>query len=148
LGIFNFQSKGVPHAKGYGTYASGVDVLNEDSDKPWAQVIARGPGGGGMRPEWGMKAAMDHMENTWAWMTGMLAGNIDTTAFKLEVTEYDWSKVYNVIYEDNGVVIRSIPAIHFEGTATFILEYNGPDVNQTSFRLIAIQSLPNNFWAN
>ena len=26
------------------------------------------------------------------------------------------------------------------------VEYNGPDVNQTSIRLIAIQSLPNNFW--
>jgi ribonuclease Z len=50
-----------------------------------------GPGGGGMRPEWGMKAAMDHMEKTWAWMTGTLQGTIDTTAFKLEVTEYDWS---------------------------------------------------------
>jgi hypothetical protein len=26
------------------------------------------------------------------------------------------------------------------------VEYDGPDVNKTSFRLIAIQSLPNNFW--
>jgi len=26
------------------------------------------------------------------------------------------------------------------------VEYSGPDVNQTSIRLIAIQSLPNNFW--
>jgi len=26
------------------------------------------------------------------------------------------------------------------------VEYSGPDVNQTAFRLIAIQSLPNNFW--
>jgi hypothetical protein len=26
------------------------------------------------------------------------------------------------------------------------VEYDGPDVNQTSFRLIAIQSLPNNYW--
>jgi ribonuclease Z len=77
-----------------------------------------GPGGGGMRPEWGMKAAMDHMEKSWAWMSGTLAGTIDTTAFKLEVTEYDWSKVNNVIYEENGVVIRSLPAVHFEGTFT------------------------------
>ena len=26
------------------------------------------------------------------------------------------------------------------------VEYDGPDVNQTSVRLIAVQSLPNNFW--
>ena len=99
-----------------------------------------GPGGGGMRPEWGMKAAMDHMEKMWAWMSGTLEGTIDTTAFKLEVTEYDWSKVNNVIYEDNGVVIRSLPAIHFEGTASFILEWNG-------LRLaFSGDSLPNKWW--
>jgi ribonuclease Z len=99
-----------------------------------------GPGGGGMRPEWGMKAAMDHMEKTWSWMSGTLAGTIDTTAFKLEVTEYDWSKVNNVIYEDNGVVIRSFPAIHFEGTASFLLEWNG-------LRLaFSGDTLPNKWW--
>ncbi|MHC5160796.1 MAG: MBL fold metallo-hydrolase, partial [Planctomycetota bacterium] len=99
-----------------------------------------GPGGGGMRPEWGMKAAMDHMEKMWAWMSGTLAGTIDTTAFKLEVTEYDWSKVNNVIYEDNGVVIKSLPAIHFEGTASLILEWNG-------LRLaFSGDSLPNKWW--
>ena len=99
-----------------------------------------GPGGGGMRPEWSFKTAMDHMEKTWAWMNGTLAGTIDTSAFKLEVTEYDWSKVNNVIYEDNGVVIRSLPAIHFEGTASFILEWNG-------LRLaFSGDTLPNKWW--
>jgi ribonuclease Z len=99
-----------------------------------------GPGGGGMRPEWSFKAAMDHMEKTWAWMTGTLKGTIDTTAFKLEVTEFDWTKVNNVIYEDNGVVIKSLPAIHFEGTASFILEWNG-------LRLaFSGDTLPNKWW--
>jgi ribonuclease Z len=28
-----------------------------------------GPGGGGTRPEWGTKAALEHVEKTWAWMT-------------------------------------------------------------------------------
>ncbi len=99
-----------------------------------------GPGGGGMRPEWSFKVAMDHMEKTWAWMSGTLAGTIDTSAFKLEVTEYDWSKVNGVIYEHNGVVIRSIPAIHFEGTASFILEWNGLKLAYMG------DSLPNKNW--
>lgn len=73
-------------------------------------------------------------------MSGTLAGTIDTSAFKLEVTEYDWSKVNNVIYEDNGVVIRSLPAIHYEGTASFILEWNG-------LRLaFSGDTLPNKWW--
>ncbi|MHC4849785.1 MAG: guanitoxin biosynthesis MBL fold metallo-hydrolase GntH [Planctomycetota bacterium] len=99
-----------------------------------------GPGGGGMRPEWGMKAAMGHMEKMWAWMSGTLVGTIDSSSMKLEVTEYDWSKVNNVIYEDNGVVIRSLPAVHFEGTASFILEWNG-------LRLaFSGDTLPNKWW--
>jgi ribonuclease Z len=99
-----------------------------------------GPGGGGTRPEWGTKAAMDHMEKTWAWMTGTLAGTIDTTAFKLEVTEYDWSKVNNVIYDNNGVVIKTIPAIHFEQSVSFILEWNG-------LRLaFSGDTVPNKWW--
>jgi ribonuclease Z len=99
-----------------------------------------GPGGGGMREEWSFKTAMDHMEKSWAWMSGTLAGTIDTTAFRLEVTEYDWSKVNNVIYEDNGVVIRSLPAIHFEGTASFILEWNGLSLAFSG------DTLPNKWW--
>jgi ribonuclease Z len=99
-----------------------------------------GPGGGGTRPEWGTKVAMDHMQKTWAWMTGTLVGTIDTTSFRLDVTEYDWSKVNNVIYEENGVVIKSIPAIHFEQSASLILEWNG-------LRMAFVgDSLPNKWW--
>ncbi len=99
-----------------------------------------GPGGGGTRPEWGTKAAMDHMEKTWAWMTGTLAGTIDTRSFKIDVTEYDWLKVNNVIYNENGVVIKSIPAIHFEQSASFILEWKG-------LRLaFSGDTLPNKWW--
>jgi ribonuclease Z len=99
-----------------------------------------GPGGGGTRPEWGTKAAMDHMQQMYAWMNGTLAGTIDTQALKLEVTEYDWSKVNNVIFDENGVVIRSIPAVHFEQSASFILEWNGLRVAFLG------DSLPNKWW--
>jgi len=99
-----------------------------------------GPGGGGTRPEWGTKAALDNVEKTWAWMTGTLQGTIDTTSFKLDVTEYDWSKVNNVIYDENGVVIRTIPAIHFEQSASFILEWNGLKLAFSG------DTLPNKWW--
>ena len=99
-----------------------------------------GPGGGGTREEWGTKAAMDHIEQSWSWMTGTLAGTIDTRSFEMEVTEYDWSIVNNVIYDENDVVIKSIPAIHFEQSASFILEWNG-------LRLaFSGDTLPNNWW--
>src|SRR5210317_1553749 len=66
-----------------------------------------GPGGGGTRAEWGTQAAMDHMVEMWAWMNGVMVGTIDFSSAAVEVTEYDWSKVNGVIYDDNGVVIRS-----------------------------------------
>jgi len=99
-----------------------------------------GPGGGGTRPEWGTKAALEHMEKSWAWMTGTLAGTIDTSSFKIDVTEYDWSKVNNVIYNENGATIKTIPAIHFEQSASFILEWNGLKVAFVG------DSLPNKWW--
>jgi ribonuclease Z len=99
-----------------------------------------GPGGGGTRPEWGTKAALEHVEKTWAWMTGTLAGTIDSRSFSLEVTEYDWSKVNNVIYEENGVVIRSIPANHLEQAASFILEWNGMTLAFSG------DTIPNKWW--
>ena len=99
-----------------------------------------GPAGGGTRPEWSTKTAMDHMQKFWGWMTGTLVGTIDTTAFKIDVTEFDWSKVNNVIYDHNGVVIRSLPAIHFEQAASFILEWNGLKLAYMG------DSLPNKWW--
>jgi len=99
-----------------------------------------GPGGGGTRPEWGTKAALEHVEKTWAWMTGTLEGTIDTSSFKLNVTEFDWSKVNNVVYNENGVVIRTIPAIHFEQSVSFILEWNGLTLAFSG------DTLPNKWW--
>ena len=99
-----------------------------------------GPGGGGTRPDWGMRASMEHMQEMWAWMTGTLVGTIDTRAFELEVHEFDWSKENNVIYEENGVVIRTIPAIHFEQSVSFILEWNGLKLSYSS------DTVPNKWW--
>jgi ribonuclease Z len=56
------------------------------------------------------------------------------------VTEYDWSKVMGVVYEENGVVIKSIPAIHLEQAASFILEWNGMTLAFSG------DTLPNKWW--
>ena len=99
-----------------------------------------GPGGDGTKPEWGTKAALAKVEKTWAWMTGTLEGTIDTSSFKLDVTEFDWSKVNNIIYNNNGVVIRLIRAIHFEQSVSFILEWNGLKL------VFSGDTLPNKWW--
>ena len=49
-------------------------------------------------------------------------------------------QVNGIVYEDNGVVIRSIPAIHFEQSASFILEWNGLKLAFSG------DTLPNKWW--
>ena len=84
-----------------------------------------GPGGGGMPESWGMKAATDGILKFYNWMLETSKGGLDTRSLAMTVNEFDWSKVNNTIYDENGVVIRTIPAIHLEGSVSFILEWKG-----------------------
>jgi ribonuclease Z len=44
----------------------------------------------------------------------------------MEVTEFDYKSVNKVVYKDNGVTIRSFPAIHsIDGSVSYTLEWNG-----------------------
>jgi ribonuclease Z len=58
----------------------------------------------------------------------------------MEVTEYDWSKVNNIIYDENGVVIKSIPANHLSQAVSFILEWNGITLAYSG------DTIPNKWW--
>ena len=83
-----------------------------------------GPSGG--TPEYGTKHAMDLMEKMYVWDIGTRSGVIDFRGGKLEVHEFPFDGVNEVIYDENGVVIRSIPAVHgLDGAVSFILEWNG-----------------------
>ena len=84
-----------------------------------------GPGGGGMPESWGMKSAVDGILKFYNWMLETSKGGLDTRSLEINVHEFDWSKVNNVIYDENGVVIRTIPAVHLEGSVSFLLEWNG-----------------------
>jgi ribonuclease Z len=83
-----------------------------------------GPSGG--TPELGTKHAMDLMEQMYAWDIGTRSGVIDFRGGQLEVHEFPFDGVNEVIYQENGVVVRSIPAVHgLDGAVSFILEWNG-----------------------
>jgi len=83
-----------------------------------------GPSGG--TPEYGSKHALGLMEKMYVWDIGTRSGVIDFRGGVLEVHEFPFDGVNEVIYEENGVVIRSIPAVHgLDGAVSFILEWNG-----------------------
>jgi ribonuclease Z len=83
-----------------------------------------GPSGG--TPEYGTKHAMDLMEKMYVWDIGTRGGVIDFRGGELQVNEFPFDGVNEVIYDENGVVIRSIPAVHgLDGAVSFILEWKG-----------------------
>lgn len=83
-------------------------------------------GPSGATPEFGTAAAMDHMQEMYKWDIGTRSGVVDFRGGELQVTEFPFDGVNEIIYEDNGVVIRSIPAVHgLDGAVSFILEWNG-----------------------
>jgi len=59
------------------------------------------------------------------WDIATRAGVIDFRGGQLEVTEFPYEADNEVIFEENGVVIKSFPAIHaIDGAVSFILEWN------------------------
>jgi ribonuclease Z len=83
-------------------------------------------GPSGPTPELGTKYAIEKMREMFTWDVAGRLGMTDTRGFALEVSEFDYKGVNQVIYEENGVTIRSWPAIHaIDGPVSFSLEWNG-----------------------
>lgn len=82
-------------------------------------------GPSGVKPEWGTKSWMKYMKKAWAWESASRGSAVDPRGLQLEVNEFDWMAVNNIIYDENGVKVRTIPAIHGDQSVSFILEWNG-----------------------
>ncbi|MHC4712870.1 MAG: guanitoxin biosynthesis MBL fold metallo-hydrolase GntH [Planctomycetota bacterium] len=83
-------------------------------------------GPSGSTPEYGTKYAMEKMKEMYVWDIGTRSGVIDFRGGELQVHEFPFDAVNGVIYDENDVVIRSIPAVHgLDGAVSFILEWNG-----------------------
>ncbi|MBW1756545.1 MAG: MBL fold metallo-hydrolase [Deltaproteobacteria bacterium] len=83
-------------------------------------------GPSGATPEYGTKQAMERMKEMYVWDIATRGGVVDFRGGQLDVTEFAFDAVNEVIYEEKGVTIRSIPAVHgLDGAVSFILEWNG-----------------------
>ena len=65
----------------------------------------------GATEEYGTKYCLDRLQEAYTWDVGTRAGFVDFRGGILDVTEFDHRKINEVIYEENGVVIRSLPSI-------------------------------------
>jgi ribonuclease Z len=82
-------------------------------------------GPNGARPEWGTEAWARHLQEMWAWESATRGAVVDPRGLALEVHEFDWEAVNQVVFDEDGVVIRTVPAVHGEQSVSFILEWQG-----------------------
>ncbi|CUH47040.1 guanitoxin biosynthesis MBL fold metallo-hydrolase GntH [Ruegeria atlantica] len=82
-------------------------------------------GPSGAAPELGTAYALEHMQKMLTWDLAGRAGNVDFRGYKMDVTEFDYKLENEILYEENGVQIRTFPAIHsIDGSVSYSLEWN------------------------
>jgi ribonuclease Z len=83
-------------------------------------------GPSGAKEELGTKYFIDKYREAFTWdYTGRL-GVIPTGGSEIKATEFDYEQENEVVYQENGVTIRSWPAIHvIDGSVSYVLEWNG-----------------------
>ena len=82
-------------------------------------------GPSGSTPELGSKAFIEGMQKAYAWDLQTRSGALPDAGAKIEVHEFDYKQQNEIVYEANGVVIRSWPAIHsLDGSVSYSLEWN------------------------
>jgi ribonuclease Z len=80
----------------------------------------------GATPDMGTAYAVENFLEAYNWDAKTRSFVLSPEPGKITVTEFDYKAVNAVVYDENGVTIRSIPAIHAgDGPVSFILEYAG-----------------------
>ena len=83
-------------------------------------------GPSGPTEDLGTAAAVEALKLVYRWDLSGRVGLVDFRGYGLEVNEFDYKGENAVVYENNGVTIRSWPAIHsLDGPVSFSLEWNG-----------------------
>ncbi len=83
-------------------------------------------GPSGEKPEYGTKYALEHLRQMVTWDLAGRQGIVDERGYHIQVYEFDYRGINQVVYQENGVTIRSWPAIHsLDGPVSFSLEWNG-----------------------
>lgn len=83
-------------------------------------------GPSGSEPRLGTAHSLKHLQEFLAWDIEGRKGRLPASAFEIEVHEFDYRGENQVVYEENGVTVRSWPAIHvIDGSVSYSLEWKG-----------------------
>lgn len=83
-------------------------------------------GPAGAREDMGTKYAVEHLLKAYNWDYMTRAVTINPVPGEIKVHEFDYKGVNEIVYQEQGVTIRSWPAIHSgDGPVSYSLEWNG-----------------------
>jgi len=83
-------------------------------------------GPSGETPALGSKTFIEGMKTAYQWDIATRTGALPDAGGQIVVHEFDYMQQNQVIYDENGVVIRAWPAIHsLDGSVSYSLEWNG-----------------------
>jgi ribonuclease Z len=83
-------------------------------------------GPSGSKPELGTKVFAENMRKAYAWDLATRSGALPDKGAQIVVHEFDYKQENEIVYQENGVTIRSWPAIHaLDGSVSFSLTWNG-----------------------
>jgi ribonuclease Z len=86
-------------------------------------------GPSGATPEMGTKYAVEHFLKAYNWDNMTRLANLPSQPGKINVHEFNYKVENQVIYEENGVTIKTWPAIHAgDGAVSMALYWNGMKV--------------------
>ena len=87
-----------------------------------------------------LKYFVEHQIKSYAWDIDGRSGRLPAVAGQIEVNEFPHDEL-SMVYNENGVVVRTIPAIHaLDGPVSFILEWNNLKLAYSS------DTFPNKWW--
>ena len=74
----------------------------------------------------GSKTFVESMQKGYAWDLATRSGALPDAGAEIVVHEFDYKQMNQIVYQENGVIIRSWPAIHsLDGSVSYGLEWNG-----------------------
>jgi len=83
-------------------------------------------GPSGTRPDMGTKHAIEHFLQAYNWDFMTRASSIAPGPGAINVHEFDYKGLNQIVYQEKGVTIRSFPTIHTgDGPVSYSLEWNG-----------------------
>jgi ribonuclease Z len=77
-------------------------------------------------PQFGTKTAIDGLLQFYKWDAASRQGSVDLRGMQMEVNEFDYRGENAIVFQENGVTVRSFPAYHsIDGPVSFVLEWSG-----------------------